>query len=69
MYMVSASFLPMFSYDLIQGDEATALEKPYTVVLSQSAAKRYFGEEETKNKNIIKKIYIWQWAVNSPHSR
>nr|WKN40119.1 ABC transporter permease [Tunicatimonas sp. TK19036] len=52
MYMVSASFLPMFSYDLIQGDEATALEKPYTVVLSQSAAKRYFGEEDPIGKRI-----------------
>lgn len=40
---VDNSFLTMFSYRLIAGDRNTALEKPYTVVLSQTAVNRYFG--------------------------
>ena len=40
---VDNSFLTMFSYRLVAGDRNTALEKPNTVVLSQSAANRYFG--------------------------
>ena len=52
LYFASASFLPMFSYPLIEGDEATALEKPYTAVLSASAAQRYFGQENPIGQRI-----------------
>ena len=40
---VDNSFLTMFSYSLIAGDERTALKEPYTAILTQTAAKRYFG--------------------------
>src|SRR6188472_2091656 len=41
---VDISFMSMFSYHLIAGDRKTALIAPYTVILTQSAAARYFGE-------------------------
>ena len=40
---VDNSFLTMFSYDVIAGDQRSALLHPYTVVLTESAAARYFG--------------------------
>jgi putative ABC transport system permease protein len=40
---VDNSFLSMFSYPLIAGDEKTALREPFTIILSQTAASRYFG--------------------------
>jgi len=40
---VDNSFLTMFSYSLVAGNKQTALKDPYTAVLTQSAAKRYFG--------------------------
>src|ERR1700749_2734854 len=40
---VDNSFLSMFSYDLVAGDQRTALQQPYSLVITASAAKRYFG--------------------------
>ncbi|MEP4092929.1 ABC transporter permease, partial [Reichenbachiella sp.] len=45
-----AAFLPMFSNQMIQGDAATALEKPFTIVISESMAKKYFGNENPMGK-------------------
>ncbi|WP_422360555.1 ABC transporter permease [Reichenbachiella sp.] len=45
-----AAFLPMFSVPMIQGDAATALEKPHTIVISESMAKKYFGNENPMGK-------------------
>ena len=42
---VDPSFLRIFSFPLIEGDAATALADPFSVVLSEDAAKRYFGGE------------------------
>lgn len=39
-----SSFLGMFSYPMIMGDPATALQEPFTMVISESYAKKYFGE-------------------------
>lgn len=45
-----ASFFRMFDFPLLEGDPATALRAPYTVVLTASAAKRYFGQESPLGK-------------------
>ncbi|MBC9933683.1 ABC transporter permease [Chitinophaga qingshengii] len=45
-----ASFFQMFSYPLLEGNPATVLKDPYTVVLSASAAKRYFGDQSPVGK-------------------
>jgi len=38
------SFFQIFSYHLTQGDAATALEEPFSIVLTESTAKKFFGE-------------------------
>ncbi|QJB40745.1 ABC transporter permease [Chitinophaga oryzae] len=45
-----ASFFQMFDFPLLEGDPATALSTPYTVVLTAGAAKRYFGQESPMGK-------------------
>lgn len=49
--IATPSFLTMFSWELIAGD-TSALTKPYTVVLTESTAKRYFGDEDPIGKMI-----------------
>ena len=41
-----SGFFDVFSFDLFRGDPRTALAAPFTVVLTESAAERYFGNED-----------------------
>jgi len=47
-----ASFFKMFSFQLLNGSAATVLDAANKVVLSQSTAKKYFGNEEAVGKII-----------------
>lgn len=42
-YFVDPSFVPLFKISFLQGDKIKALENPYSIVLSATAAKKYFG--------------------------
>ena len=44
------AFLEMFSFPLIQGDSKTALTDPYTALLTESTARKYFGPEDPIGK-------------------
>lgn len=50
LYYVDSNFLEMFSYSMLYGNRDTALEKPYSIVLTTTAAKRYFGNDEAIGK-------------------
>ena len=43
VFAADSNFFQVFGANLLEGDSATALEKPFTVVLNESTAKRYFG--------------------------
>ncbi|WP_134091594.1 ABC transporter permease [Olivibacter sp. XZL3] len=43
---VDSSFFLVFSFPLIKGNPTTALKEPFSLVLSETAAKKYFGEED-----------------------
>ncbi len=45
-------FLKVFQYPLLQGDAATALKDPYSIVLTESAAKALFGHADVLNKMV-----------------
>ena len=45
LLVVDSSFFDLFSYRFLQGDPQTALNRPYTVVLTRSTALRYFGND------------------------
>lgn len=45
-------FFKIFNYPIVEGDRLAPLDRPQTVVISQSAAKRYFGNEEPLGKTL-----------------
>src|SRR6478609_2211716 len=53
IYYADSSFLALFSYDMIAGSAATALALPDQVTLSESAAKRYFGNEDPLGQTML----------------
>jgi len=50
--MAGADFLKIFQYPLLEGNAATLLQEPYSIVLTQSTAKALFGNEPALNKTI-----------------
>ncbi len=47
------SFFSIFSFDLLLGNPTTVLNSPNLAVITESTAKRYFGNEDPIGKNII----------------
>lgn len=50
--LVDSTFLRMFNYKLLSGDRKTALDKPNSIILSATTAKKLFGNEEPVGKTI-----------------
>ena len=46
------AFFKLFSFHLIEGEPATVLDAPDKIVITQSMAKKYFGNQETLNKTL-----------------
>lgn len=47
---VDSSFFDVFSFPLVRGNPETALAKPHSMVLTQSTAEKYFGDEDPIGK-------------------
>ncbi len=52
VYYVDSSALTLFSHEMIQGDKKTALTDPWSIVLTESMAKKYFGDEDPMGKTM-----------------
>ena len=51
VYADSTAF-EIFSWKMLYGDPATALDEPFTVVLTEKIAEKYFGKEDPVGKSI-----------------
>src|SRR6266700_3538227 len=49
-YTVSEHYFDMFSWNFLKGNSATAISDPYSIVLTQSAARALFGDADPINK-------------------
>lgn len=46
VFYATPTFFDVFSFDLLQGDQSTPLERPYTVILTEATAQKYFGDAD-----------------------
>jgi len=47
---VDPSFLRMFTFPVVRGDADRALDDPFSIVITESTAKKYFGKEDPIGK-------------------
>ncbi len=52
IYLTDPNFFEVFDYEFIDGNPATALTSPFSAILSESAATRYFGNENAVGKTV-----------------
>lgn len=53
-FWAQPSFFDVFSFPLLQGDRATALREPNSIVITESAALRIFGTNDVLGKSLTK---------------
>ena len=55
--LTDPSFFQVFSYKLSKGNEITSLEEPFSIILTESMAKKYFGNEDPLGKSLMILLY------------
>ncbi len=45
-----STLFDIFTFPMVAGDPKTSLTRPYSIVLTESAAKKYFGDDEALGK-------------------
>lgn len=50
--LVEKDFFNVFTYEWIMGDKNTALNDPFTIVITESISKKYFGDSIALGKNL-----------------
>jgi len=48
-----SAFFTIFNFPLLKGDARFALAQPFSIVLSETAAKKYFGKEDPMGKTLL----------------
>jgi putative ABC transport system permease protein len=51
-YLADSTVFDVFSFNLLHGDKKTALREPFSIVLTESMAKKYFGDEDPLGQTI-----------------
>jgi putative ABC transport system permease protein len=70
---VDSNFFKIFSFKLLKGNQATVFKEPNTIVLTESLAKKYFGDQDAVGKILTagedKKAYeVVGVVANPPHN-
>lgn len=51
-YLADSTVFDMFSYTFLHGDPATALDAPFSIVITESIAKKYFGDTDVVGQSL-----------------
>lgn len=60
-YAADSTFFDVFSYELVQGEGQKALAHPYSVIVTESMARKYFGNEDPVGKML--QVNTQEYAV------
>ncbi|HTF21065.1 MAG TPA: ABC transporter permease [Chryseolinea sp.] len=52
IFFMDSTAFDVFSWKLLKGDPKTALAAPFSIVLTESTAKKYFGDEDPVGKSL-----------------
>jgi putative ABC transport system permease protein len=55
--LTDPSFFDVFSYTLLRGNVKTALKDPYSIILTESSAKKYFGDKDPIGQTLLLNMY------------
>ncbi|MEO0554067.1 MAG: ABC transporter permease [Bacteroidota bacterium] len=66
VYIADQNYFRVFSDRLIQGNPETALNEPLSIILSESAARRYFGREMFERESLIGKHILGGKDAGTP---
>ncbi len=55
--LTDPSFFEVFSYRITRGNVATALREPYSIILTESTAKKFFGAADPMGQTLLLNIY------------
>jgi putative ABC transport system permease protein len=55
--LTDPSFFDVFSYHITRGNIATALSEPYSIILIESIAKKYFGDKDPMGQTLALNMY------------
>ncbi|MCK5467688.1 MAG: ABC transporter permease, partial [Cyclobacteriaceae bacterium] len=50
LYLVDSTLFDIFTFSFIKGDPETALDRPNTMVITETIARKYFGDEDPMGK-------------------
>jgi putative ABC transport system permease protein len=70
-YVADSTFFKVFSYKLLQGNPNKVLAEPYSVIITEKMAKKYFGQEDPIGKNLYvnnKQDYLVTGVMANPPS-
>jgi putative ABC transport system permease protein len=62
---VDSNFLEVFNYAFKKGSPSTCLQKPYSIVLTETTAARYFGSEDPIGKFLVLDEYKKPFEVTA----
>ena len=51
-YLADSTVFQIFSFEFLQGDPQTALQQPNTIVITESTARKYFGEAQPLGRTL-----------------
>src|ERR1700712_125962 len=62
---VDSNFLQFFNYPLVEGNRNTCLNGPNSIVLTERAARKYFGDSHAVGKNLVFDEYATPFTVTA----